>query len=335
MRVLLLALLIGCAPPPAEPAAPSGPRWTEVEPLRVPATNNAVAASASCVLYSVGGMGRDLDSDDLRADSYRFVEGEWEPLPDLPGEPRLATSAVVLGGRLHVIGGYSIGPGPTEISRSDHHSWDPGAAQWQGQQWMPFAIDDAVAFAWNNRLVVVTGWSNTNNVSDVWALDTATNTWRQWDPFPGTPVFGAAGALAGDTLVLIDGVADRDGFELTKQAWAGQMSIDGITWEELPPAPGPARYRAAAGSLGGAALFSGGGSRAYNYDGLAYEDGVPVAPVPGVIGWDGDWFEVAVEPREEPTMDHRALASCDDAVYSIGGMIEGPEATRAVSKLEL
>ncbi len=336
MIVLLLALLTACAPPEegSDPPA-SGPRWTEMQPLRLPVTNNAVAASQDCVLYSVGGMGPDLDAEDERVDGYRFVDGAWQQLPELPGEPRVATSAVVMSGRLHVIGGYSIEPDGAEVSRSDHHTWDPGAGQWGGQDFMPFAIDDAVVVVWNNRLIVVTGWSNTGNVADVWAFVGQTGAWEQWQPFPGRPVFGAAGALAGDTLVLIDGVADDNGFELIQQAWAGHLSVSGIEWEELPPAPGPARYRAAAGTLGEAALFAGGGARAYNYDGIAYSNGTAVAPVPGVIGWDGSWFEVDVPARDQPTMDHRALASCEDAVYSIGGMVAGPEATRDVFRLEL
>lgn len=333
---LLLALLLGCAPAETpEPPSESGPRWTELTPLRLPVTNNAVGASADCTLYSVGGLGSDLDFEDQRVDSYRLVDDAWEPIPDLGGEPRIATSMVNAGGRLHVLGGYSLMPDGSEQSRSEHHTYDLGAGSWQGQEYMPFAIDDAVTVVWNQRIVVVTGWRNTGNVADVWVFNTITGTWDQWSDFPGTPVFGAAGALSGDTLVLIDGVSDADGFQLIKQAWAGHLSIDGIDWERLPDAPGPARYRAAPGTHGGSALFAGGGARAYNFDGLAYTDGAPVEPVPGVIGWDGDWFEVPVEPRSEPTMDHRALASCEDGVYSVGGMVSGPDATREVWRLEL
>jgi len=161
--------------------------------------------------------------------------------------------------------------------------WTPGDLSWTELPPTPTPIEDAVAVGWRDRwLVVVSGWSDGANTDATQVFDPLAGAWATWEPFPGTAVFGATGALDDDTLVLVDGVADTAGFPLVHQTWAGHFRDGGVDREELADHPGPARYRAAGGSLAGA-VFVGGADRAYNYDGRAYADGSAAEPIGSVL----------------------------------------------------
>ncbi len=157
---------------------------------------------------------------------------------------------------------------------------DLGTRQWQARAPLPIAIDDAVAVAWRDRwIVVVSGWSNTAPVAAVQLYDSTLDQWSAATPFPGAAVFGHAGALVGDELILVDGVtAGPRGFALTSQAWRGRLdpaAPTAITWDELPAHPAPARYRAAAGALAGQIVIHAGTDDPYNFDGHSYDTARP------------------------------------------------------------
>jgi hypothetical protein len=340
VKWLLLVLMIGCTAAEDDDDSVDEPEigWFAEGPLRVPVANNAVVADEDCRLFSIGGMLSGRTFDAVTDEVWSRGPGEdWVVDSPLPGPPRIAASAAIVNRQLHVLGGYSIASSGAETTHGDHWMLSASGDGWIQRTAPPTPVDDAVAVSWNDKLILVSGWSQTGNVDAVQVFDGATGQWSNWGAFPGTPVFGATGALAGDDLVIIDGVADAGfSFDLIKQAWVGHLRSDGVDWEALEPAPGPARYRAAGGTWDGRqAVFAGGGDAAYNFDGLAYSNGATVSPVPGVLVWDGAWREPDIAPRDEPTMDHRALATCDDALYSIGGMVAGPDVTEAVWRLEL
>ncbi len=333
---LLGCLLLGCLPEVDEAPLPSWDSvvWEELEPLPLGVSNNAVAAGTDdndCRVYSFMGIRGGLEFDDVTADAQCLEPGGWRDLGEVPGGVgRVAANAVNLGEEVVLLGGYSIAATGAETSFDRVDAWLPWTETWVDRPPLPVAVDDAVVAPWRNRwIVVVSGWSQNDNIDTVQIYDSVTQTWRVTDPFPGTPVFGAAGAILGDDLLLVDGVARvGNSFELIEQAWVGHLGGDGtIDWEDLGEHPGPARYRAAGGSTGERIVISGGGGGAYNFDGLAYASGEPVEPVPGAITWSpegwGEW--------ETPlaTMDHRALAS-SDALLLVGGMTAGPQISRAV-----
>ncbi len=102
-----------------------------------------------------------------------------------------------------------------------------------------------------------------------------------------------------------------------------QAAVTGITWSELPEHPCPGTYRAAAtGTKRGGArvLFAGGGTRAYNFDGVGY-DGDPVQPSACVFSYDlvaKDWQRHPNLP--EPRMDLRGLIEVADGYLLVGGL---------------
>ena len=182
------------------------------EPLPVPLTNNAVASIKSrgaLYLYSFMGMGAKKTWDATSNAAYVLdpETGKWAAAHPVPGTVgRLAASAI--GAREHVFlfGGYVVDAQGGETTLSDVNVYEPLTDRWFRAEDMLTPVDDAVVGVYRDRYIyVVGGWSKTDAVHDVQLYDAQKNKWSQATPIPGTPVFGHAGAVVGDTIVYIDG----------------------------------------------------------------------------------------------------------------------------------
>ncbi len=319
--------------------------WAPGVALPEGVANNAVAGietEGGCMLFSISGIDNSLTTGGIHNRGFRWREGDlqWIELPPLPGPPRLATSAVALRGEPYVLGGYEVSAAGAETSSASLQRFDLQQGRWQEMAPLPIAIDDAGVAVWRDRyIVVVSGWSNTASVDAVQLYDVESDTWQEATAFPGARVFGHAMGISGDELIVIDGVATgARGFSIRNQSWRAQLQAETpteIVWTDLGPHPEPARYRAAAGTgSDGALYFHGGTSEPYNYDGLRYEDGLPATPEASTLRYQQGSFELdATLDAPQATMDHRGLAACGDRLFSIGGMVAGPEVSPAVWSL--
>jgi len=225
----------------------------------------------------------------------------------------------------------------------------PDSGRFKVDTRMPVPVDDSVAMPWRERwIVMVSGWHDKGNVSDVQLYDTKTKQWIAGTSYPGKPVFGHAGGLTGDTMVICDGVtADKgaDGkniFAISSECWQGKLDIrhpGKIAWRQLPAHPGVPLYRA--GAVGatdksGRIVFAGGSGNPYNYNGIGY-DKQPSEPSAAVFSFDtkrGIWQPHA--PLPEAGMDFRGLVPLDDGAYGLfGGMRDGQQVSGSVIRFNL
>ena len=336
-----VALLVALAPAAPARAQPPG--------LPLAVTNNAVAEIASGPhrgIYSFLGLDstKRWSGVTTRAFVVDPVTGKSRELRSVPGaRGRLAATAQAWRGRIYLFGGYTVDSAGTEHSLPNVDVYDPGTDSWSAAAPTPIAVDDAVSGVYRDSLIyLVSGWHDTDNVTAVQVYDPATNRWTSATPVPGVGVFGHAGAIAGSALVFVDGVqtgADSTiKFAMKPQAWLGSINPDDpmrINWTKLPPHPGPALFRAAAGVCGSTVVFAGGTETPYNYDGMGY-GGRPAAPRDWVFGWDlklRRWQELALLPA--PSMDHRGLAIVGGTAWVIGGMRAGQTVTAAAQRVKL
>ena len=235
------------------------------EPLPVPISNNAVASvksRGSLLLYSMMGIGRqeNMGCDfQLRAtcSTPRPIPAKWVEVRSVPGTVgRLAATAVGAREHIFLLGGYVVDAQGGETTLRDVNAYEPLTDRWFRAEDMPVAVDDSVGGLYRDRYIyLVGGWSKTDAVRDVQVYDSEKNTWAQATPIPGTPVFGHAGAVVGDTIVYIDGAyknpaGGQPKYIASDECWMGKIDRHDrlkIQWTKLPSHPGTARYRIAAG----------------------------------------------------------------------------------------
>jgi N-acetylneuraminic acid mutarotase len=343
--VLSSNLYSGPEPPlPAMPAAVS---------------SNAVATSYSGEvgqkIFSFMGIGPKKTWKEVTASAYELdmKTGKWLDKRAVPGVAgRLAASAVALAGQVFVFGGYVLDGDGNETTVSDLNVYVPFEDRYYRGKDIPVPVDDAVVGVFRDRFIyVIGGRSMGEPVRNVQIYDTEKDAWAQGTPLPGTPVFGHAGTIQGDTIVYVDGAyknPDSKGakYLASNECWMGKIptskkaDITRIEWTKLPPHPGNARFRIAAGSHPerkyGKIYFSGGTDNPYDYNGIGY-DGKASEPSPVAFAFDlktCGWQTIA-ENVPGAVMDERSLAITNRGLTMVGGMEKGQTVTSKVTVVSL
>lgn len=313
--------------------------------LPEPVANNAVVAVTAqnqTYLLSFMGLGRGKDYKDVHNHAYRLKVGDaqWQKAAPVPSsltlKGRLASVAVTVKDKAYLFGGYTVAQDHSEISSPDNFAYNVLKDRYTKIAATPVPTDDAVALVYQERYIyLISGWHNDGNVNLVQVYDTQTDTWRQASPFLGKPVFGHAGGIVGDTMVVCDGVAviprpsARRTFAAETACYQGKVSQTDVTridWRTLSHPTGTARYRMAAAGHSGQQqiLFYGGSDNPYNYNGVGY-DGKPSEPDGHLWTFDLKTQTWQVKPTAKQTMDHRGLLVLGDKLLVLGGM--GPKQT--------
>jgi N-acetylneuraminic acid mutarotase len=323
--------------------------------LPAPVSNNAVAISygqAGVKLFSFMGIGPKKTWDALTTAAYEMdlKTGTWDekrPVPGVTG--RLAASAVALGGEVFIFGGYVIDEHGAETTLSDVNIFVPFEDRYYRGKDIPVPVDDAVIGLYHDRYIyLIGGWSKSEAVRNVQVYDTEKDVWLQATPIPGTPVFGHAGAILGDTIIYVDGAYENPDSKGPKylpsnECWMGKLpngrkgDVTKIEWKKLPPHPGNAHYRIGAGAeepgkKARKIYFSGGTDNPYNYNGIGY-NGEPAEPSAATFAFDvrSEQWETINENTPNPTMDHRGLLATHRGLLLIGGMEKDQKVTGKVT----
>ncbi|HBX67359.1 MAG TPA: galactose oxidase, partial [Balneolaceae bacterium] len=187
--------------------------WSQADSLPTEIANNAVSAAqvdGDWYLYTFLGLEKGKTFEDVSdyAASYNVTEGIWNEIPGVPDETgRLASTAEYVDGKVYIFGGYTVAEDGSEVSTEEVFMYDPVANSYEEVANMLLPVEDAVSLVYQDRYIyLISGWNNTNNVSNVQVYDTQTNSWKHATPYPGPPVFGHAGGIVGNTMVLSDGV---------------------------------------------------------------------------------------------------------------------------------
>ncbi len=320
-------------------------RTATMPPLPEPVTNNAVVSVTAQdreFLISFAGLGPGKEHDDTHARTFVLdgADDTWREAQPVPGGVgRLAATAVAVGERAYVFGGYTVAEDGSEASTRWVHAFDPISGEFQERQPMPVPVDDAIAVSYEDRYIyLVSGWHDFGNVNLVQRYDAKEDTWSQATPTPGRAVFGHAGGIVGNIIVYCDGVAiepnidRRRDFVANAECFAGMIDpAEGrrIDWREIEPHPGRPRYRMAAAGMvdESGVIFIGGSENPYNYDGIGY-DGRESSPAEDALLFipeTGSWQQLDVSGPA--TMDHRGLVFFEGGWMTVGGMTEDQQVT--------
>ena len=177
-------------------------------------SNNAVVGATvngKSFVYSFCGIDSTKIWSGIHLKAWRLdVEANtWETLPDVPDPNggKIAASANIVDGKIYLIGGYHIAQNGGEVSSNKVHVFDTETNTWLPDAApIPVPIDDQVQVVWKDSLIyVVTGWSNTTNVTDVQIFNPSLNEWLVGTSVPNQQdyrVFGGAGVIIEDTIFL-------------------------------------------------------------------------------------------------------------------------------------
>ena len=350
---LFLLSWLGCLSEPMQPGG--GEIMADWPALPSPVSNNAVASlgiGEKTYIFSFNGLGSGKTWSDVGSWAFQYEVGgdAWTALDDVPGGAgRLATVAVGVGDGVYIFGGYSVAEDGTERSTPWVHRYDPVTRSYEERAPMPVPVDDSVSVIYRNRYIyLVSGWHDTDNVNLVQVYDTEADRWFEATPYPGPPVFGHAGGIVDNRMVIADGTRVIAGetdrryrFVISDVCYLGSIDDEDparIEWKALPAHPGVPLYRMAAlgtDSVGKRVLFAGGSDNPYNYNGVGY-NGEPSEPSPRIFAFNLDrnaWEELGTLPV--PTMDHRGLLRVGSEFVIVGGMLAGQRVTDRVGTFTL
>jgi N-acetylneuraminic acid mutarotase len=320
-----------------------------VEPLPEAVSNNAVAilkVKGQPDLFSLMGIGPKKTWEAVTNAAYQLDtnSGKVYSIHAVPGTAgRVGAMAVGAANHVYLMGGYVLFQGGG-MAVPDVGKYEPANDRWFRQTDMPVAVGEAVIGVYRDRYIyLVGGRTNGGPVTDVQMYDLDKNRWSKATPI-GTAVFGHAGALVGDTIVYVDGaVRNPEGnsarFVASDQCWSGKISHHDSTkieWTKLPPHPGSARFRIAAGESEKDEMiyFAGGSDNPHDNAGIGY-DGKPSEPSPMTFAFNlrtRKW-ETLDENSPNPTMDHRGMLVTKTNLVMIGGMEKGQTVTAKITVL--
>ncbi len=309
-----------------------------ISPLPEPVTNNAVTLmewEGNIWIGSFNGLKKGKQQQDISSSSFIWSSKnkQWMTIAPVPGKNgKLASQALSFNHAMWVIGGYEVAKDGSEVSTPEIYRIAPPWDRYQLETKMPTPVDDVVALGFQQKmLILVSGWSNHNNVDKVQIYDTENKQWQSPLTFPGTPVFGHSGVIIGNKILIVDGVrviGEKNGhrqFATIRQAWLGEISNNTpitINWMKVNNHPGLARYRMAAIAIPEKQLmvFLGGSETPYNYNGIGY-NGTPAEPEDLVLLFDlknNCWL--SKHSKSVSVMDLRGLVKIGNKIYTVGGM---------------
>jgi N-acetylneuraminic acid mutarotase len=322
----------------------------QYQPLPAAFTNNAVAAvriNGQLLVYSLMGLGPQKNWSSVTNAAYALnvKYDKWTAVRSAPGSGRLGTVAAGAAEQVFLFGGYVLDPSGMEQIIPDLSIYDPIGLRWHSGPDMPVPVRDAMAGVYRDRFIyVIGGLANTGPTNQVQIYDAEDKKWLQGTASPGTPVFGHAGGVAGDTIVYVDGAqknpaGGKIGYVPSDECWVGRIDHHDprkIEWKKLPAHPGTARYRIGAGGSEkeDRVYFAGGSDIVYDYTGVGL-DGKPAEPSPVIFAFNlkSNAWETIQENSPNPTMDHRGLIATSDGLVVVGGMASGQRVVGTVAVL--
>ncbi len=321
----------------------------------IPSMPHPVAANAAVLLntgngkalFSFMGIKYDIDKKLSVSDSVWALNlngsSNWQRHSSVPSKQdqkgRFATTATTIDNKAYLLGGYSTNrillPSltPNRINVSDFYSYDPIENSYQQLADMPVPVDDTVMLPYKNRYIyVVSGWHKEGAINLVQVFDTYKNEWFQASPLLNNGVFGHAGGIIDNRLLVCDGMqqtaqlAEASILKIEQGCWIGDIDVLDptlIRWYKWvhPGEKGRFRMAAASDPETGKIWFVGGSEEIYDLEGLAV-DKKQVQPSSEIWAYDATANSWQIFESPHASMDHKNLLLDDGKLLTIGGRDE-------------
>lgn len=316
------------------------------EKLPISVSNNAVAylnIDGSDQFYSFNGLLSGKTYQDVTDAAYVWKAGQWNEL-EVPSsqKPVLASIAVSVKDDVYLFGGYTVAEDHSEKSIPNVWQINGRTDQWTALPGMPTPVDDTVALVYQDRYIyLISGWHDVDNVDLVQIFDTQNFSWHSATSFPFPPVFGHAGGIIGNQMLICDGVKVHRLDEKSKQFLPSPVCAKGVInpndpteifWQKITHHSGTAYYRMAAASYNSLQFyFMAGSDNPYNYNGIGYNE-IPSQPSGDVRMFDLKANSWTISKQAIPaSMDHRAALETPHGLVVLGGMLVSQSVTDKIT----
>jgi N-acetylneuraminic acid mutarotase len=163
-----------------------GRRWHRETRLPGGIVNAPAAAVVGDTLVVTGGFLASTNEPTAAVRLYDLRLRKWRSGAPLPA-PRGGHAAVVLGGRVHVIGG-----GNSSSTIADHSVYDVATNTWSSAAPLPRAEGSPAAVVFGGKLYAIGGRSGMHDYGAVYVYDAQRDMWALGPPIPPRGTAGAA-----------------------------------------------------------------------------------------------------------------------------------------------
>jgi N-acetylneuraminic acid mutarotase len=223
-----------------------GSSWSDVTILPGDGLNAPAAVAIGSRIYVVGGFKTVTNVPTADVLVYDTATRRWSNAAPLP-TARGGHAAVVLDGRIHVIGG-----GNSQSTLADHYEFDPATNTWSTRAPLSRAKGSAAAVAFHGKLYSIGGRSGSTDFGDVEIYDPATDTWSKGANIPARGTAGAA-AYCG-TIYVFGGESQATNSTLDEVL---KLDTTDNVWRDAIPMRVPRNYARAVPFRGSIYLIGG------------------------------------------------------------------------------
>jgi N-acetylneuraminic acid mutarotase len=223
-----------------------GNRWLDETSLPGEGLNAPAAVAIGPRLYVMGGFKTVTNVPTAEVLVYDLASRTWNKAAPLPA-PRGGHAAVVLAGKIHVIGG-----GNSQSTLADHSEFDPASNTWVERAPLPRSEGSPAAVAFNGKLYAIGGRSGGSDFGNVYVYDPATDRWGEGPPIEPRGTAGAAPYCG--TIYVFGGESQAKNAVLSEVL---RLDSSRIAWGAAQPMP-TARNYARAAMLGKSVYLIGG-----------------------------------------------------------------------------
>lgn len=327
----------------------------ELPPLPEAVSNNAVASvsiDGQQIIFSFAGVPDDKKFSSIHNKVWRLdipkdkSKASWQsmtPLPSLQKHTgRLATTALGVNDSVYIIGGYHSNRSRSYDTAPGMYKYHVPTDTYAQLEPIPVSVSDAVALNYRDRYIyVLSGWHNDGAVNLVQVYDIVKNEWFQATPFAGTGVFGHAGGIVDNVLMVCDGasvtpqLAAQKTISQQTNCYLGEINVtqpNKINWYLWVHPTDQGRFRmAATGDVeNDSIVFVGGASLPHQINGISY-NGKPAQPTSEVWTYHITKRSWKITQSPQAIMDVRGLIKVGDKMITLGGMIDKQAITNQVS----
>lgn len=217
--------------PVSEVEAFDGSVWRTVARLPGDGLNAPTASIVEGRVYVIGGFATvtNRPTDEVHVLDLRTMH--WSRGAPLP-QPRGGHAAVVLAGRIHVLGG-----GNSRTTLADHSVYDPRTDTWRELAPVPRSVGSPAVVVVDGRIHLIGGRSGHADFGDVHIYGPATDTWSAGAAIEPR---GTAGAVVHRGGILLCG----------GESQARRTNLDSVLrfdlatgrWTEATPLPTPRKF---------------------------------------------------------------------------------------------